>query len=196
MSPRPPKRGKRSGAGDGSPPPHPLARAIEQLYAAGQTPRLVLDARRADVIVPDFVRTKWESQLVIDLDASYPLDLVYDVDGVHASLAFQGVVTRCTFSWASIYRVLERASGRGIVVPAHEPEAELPPELRYEGGSPVTEIVDARATPKAGLSVAPAPAAPLSVAPPASPSAPETAKGTSDEEAKARRAKFRVIEGG
>jgi stringent starvation protein B len=197
MTSRPPKKTPRTGAagtrgGDGPPPAHPLVRAIEQLYAAGATPRLLIDARRADVVVPDFLRARWAEKLVIDLDASYPLDLDYDVDGVHATLAFSGRTSRCTFSWASIYRVIDRADGRGIVVPAHEPPAQLPPELVY-GSAPmavVTEVVEAK---KPALSAVPpsdpivdAPAAPVAAAP----------VSTSDEEAKARRAKFRVIEGG
>jgi stringent starvation protein B len=182
-------KGGRAGGSDGGNPPHPLVRAIEQLYAAGATPRLVIDARRIDVVVPDFLRVKWAERLVIDLDAAYPLDLAYDTAGVHASLAFSGVVSRCTFSWQSIYRIVDRADGRGIVVPAHEPAAELPPELAYgtsepDPGRAVTEIVDAK---KSALAAVPPAAGTTSAAPTAS---------ASDEEAKARRAKFRVIEGG
>lgn len=184
-----PRKGRPTSASGGSsmgqgPPTHPLARAIEQIYAAGATPRLMIDARRADVVVPEFLRAKWAERLVIDLDAAYPLDLVYDVDGVHASLAFSGMVTRCTFAWPAIYRVLDRASGRGIVVPAHEPKPQLPPELAYESAPAVTEVVDAKAPPKTPLAVVPR--APQG----------ETPTVASDEAAKARRAKFRVIEGG
>lgn len=184
-TPRLPRRGKRGGDG-GAPPAHPLERAIEQLYTSGATPRLVMDARRVDVVVPDFVRARWGAQLVIDLDASYPLDLAYDADGVHASLAFSGVVTRCTFGWASIYRVIDRASGRGIEVPAHQPPAELPPELAYvmDEPRPVTEVVESK---KPTLAAVPAAAPKKDPAP---------ASTTSDEAAKARRAKFRVIDGG
>lgn len=201
-----PRKAKAPGKGGSStgegPPPHPLARAIEQLYAAGATPRLMIDARRADVVVPEFLRAKWAERLVIDLDAAYPLDLVYDDDGVHASLAFSGMVTRCTFAWPAIYRVLDRASGRGIVVPAHEPKPELPAELAFEGSPPVTEVVESKTSPpaaaRASLSVVPPaeapPAAPVSAAPVEAPA--PAASGVTDDEAKARRAKFRVIEGG
>jgi len=180
----------RNGSGEGGgPPAHPLVQAIEQLYAAGATPRLVIDARRADVVVPDFLRAKCAERLVIDLDAAYPLDLVYDEAGVHVTLAFSGVVTRCTFAWPSIYRVVDRADGRGIVVPAHEPPDQLAPDLLY-GSAPapvVTEVVDAKKPTLAAVGSAPSAEAPKSEAASAS---------TSDEEAKARRAKFRVIEGG
>ena len=184
MTPRPPKKKARAlasvgGSGEGKlPPPHPLARAIEQHYSSGVTPRLVIDARRIDVIVPDYVRRKWGSELVIDLDPSYPLDLAYDEAGVHASLAFSGVVTRCTFAYAAIHRVLDRASGRGILIPAHEPKVELPPELLH---------IDAKA----------ARPTPQLVALPMVATRSETASASaSDDEAKARRAKFRVIDGG
>jgi len=180
MSPRK-KRGR-----DGEPPAHPLARAIEQIYESGGTPRLVIDARRADVVVPDHVRAKWAEKLVIDLDAAYPLDLVYDPDGVHASLAFSGVIARCMFAWSSIYRVIDRRDGRGIVVPAHEPPTELPPELAHPRGETrtLTEVVDAK---RPALAAAPTPSQGATTG---------ASSSTSDAEAKARRAKFRVIEGG
>lgn len=197
----PPKRGRRLGVslvggGEGEGPPHPLARAIEQLYAAGATPRLMIDARRADVVVPDFLRAKWAAQLVIDLDAAYPLDLAYDTDGVHANLAFSGVVTRCTFSWPSIYQVIDRGTGRGIMIPAHEPAVELPADLLYVAQA-VTEVVESK---KHALSAVP----PLEKSEKALEKPSEKSEKTdasasssaSDEAAKARRAKFRVIEGG
>ncbi len=166
-----------AGTGDGAPPSHPLARAIEDLYAAGTTPRLMIDARRLDVIVPDFLRAKWAERLVIDLDAAYPLDLAMDDAGVHANLAFSGAVTRCTFGWSSIYRVIDRANGRGIMIPAHEPPAELAAELLH-------------------ASVGPRPGKPALAAVPPTPRDDATPASASDDEAKARRAKFRVIEGG
>lgn len=181
---------------------HPLVRAVEELYARGATPRLVIDARRADVVVPDFLRAKWADKLVIDLDASYPLDLAYDETGLHVNLAFSGVVSRCTFGWPSIYRIIDRADGRGIVVPAHEPPAELPAELAYlpEGPPPVTEIAATKRRPSFSL-VSDRDAAPEKKPESATPekeAPPTEAKplSASDEEAKARRAKFRVIDGG
>lgn len=187
---------------------HPLARAIEQLYAAGLVPQIVLDGRRADVVVPDFIRERWGAALVINLDPRDPLDLEYDADGVHATLAFQGVVRRCTFAWPSIYEVRDRASGRGIVVPAHTPPETLPPELLWGGAdSPlVTEIVEGKKTPprtgtrdskRPSLAAVPSEKPEPKVdATPVAPAPPAPAASSSDAEAKARRAKFRVIDGG
>ena len=192
----PPRRPRRIGTfspgdGGGDPPKSPIARAIEALYSVGATPRLMIDSRRADVVVPDFLRAKWAEKLVIDLKASDPLDLAYDDEtGVSMTLAFSGYVTRCTFSWASIYAIVDRNnSQRVIVIPAHEPPAQLPPELAYDTAEPkpVTEVVDAKAKPKLAA-VQSAPSAP-------SASEPKT-ESVGDAEAKARRAKFRVIEGG
>ncbi len=107
---------------------HPIQAAIEDVYVAGHTPRLQIDARRKDVEVPESVRRSWQARLVIDLDPSYPLELEYDARGLSVDLAFQGQVSRCRFAWRAIYAVIDRSTGRGIVVEAHLPPPELPPE--------------------------------------------------------------------
>jgi stringent starvation protein B len=185
MSTRAKRRGLSAvGSGDGPPPPHPLAQAIDQLYEVGSIPRLVIDARRNDVVVPDFVRSKWGIELVIDLDPNYPLELAYDEVGVHASLAFSGIVTRCTFAYRSIYRLMDRATGHGVAIPAHEPAAELPPELAFADAQPTT-FVESKSRSKPPLAAVPSPT-----------NATATATASTDDEAKARRAKFRLIDGG
>lgn len=222
------KRGNGQGAGGGrgggtGVPPHPIAHAIEQLYAAGMTPRLFIDARRADVVIPDFVRAKWAERLVIDLKASDPLDLEYDANGLHATLAFSGYVVRCSFAYASIYAILDRATGNGIPIPAHQPMPDLPPELAHASFEPrpVTEVVeskDGKPPPKLAPALAAVrggaavlaqvepehrePPPSLEAVPPAKSEAAESradgaaVEKVSDAEAKARRAKFRVIDGG
>ena len=62
-------------------------------------------------------------RLLIDLDASYPLDLSFSEDGIGADLSFGGYVTRCTFPWKAIYVVADRATGRGIVLDQNMPES-------------------------------------------------------------------------
>jgi len=216
---------------------HPIHAAIEDVYAAGHTPRLQIDARRADVEVPGSVRRTWQARLVIDLDASYPLDLAYDPDGLSVDLAFQGMVSRCRLPWGAIYAVIDRSTGRGIVVEAHLPPAELAPELTWVEPAAkrprlaaVPPVEDARAggasadgvpakgapsrgAPTSGLSESRLsvvePARPLERAstpstapttsrsePQPSPSVAPGASSTSDEQAKERRARFRVIDGG
>ena len=104
---------------------HPIQRAIEDVYATGHTPRVQVDARRVDVMVPEFIRKQWQARLVIDLDPSYPLNLAYTKEGLEVELAFQGQVTRCLFGWLSIYAIIDRSTGRGIVVESHLPPTEL-----------------------------------------------------------------------
>lgn len=184
---------------------HPIQAAIEDVYGAGHTPRLQIDARRNDVEVPESVRRQWQARLVIDLDPSYPLDLAYDPDGVAVDLAFQGVVSRCRFGWRAIYAVIDRATGRGIVVEAHLPPPELAVELAYVERqkkprlSAVPSVrplgIAGRAVSDAAPSERPREERPAIVNEPAEapPSAPIAA---SDEAAKERRARFRVIDGG
>lgn len=110
---------------------HPIQRAIEDVYATGHTPRVQVDARRVDVMVPEFIRKQWQARLVIDLDPSYPLNLAYTKEGLEVELAFQGQVTRCLFGWLSIYAIIDRSTGRGIVVESHLPPAELDAALLW-----------------------------------------------------------------
>jgi stringent starvation protein B len=175
---------------------HPIQAAIEDVYAAGHTPRLQLDARRRDVIVPDFIRRTWQARLVIDLDPSYPLDLAYEAAGIGVDLAFQGQVSRCTLSWESIYAVIDRSTGRGVVVEAHLPPAELAPEQAW--------VDHASKRPKlSAVPVAQEKAGEADEAPPPEerpredkPREDKPREASSDEAAKARRARFKVIDGG
>lgn len=155
---------------------HPIQAAIDDIWNAGHTPRLQIDARRRDVIVPPFVKTKWGARLVLDLDASWPLNFEASKSGILVDLAFQGTVTRCTLPWESIYVVLDRSTGRGVVVEAHVPEdhaaepAETPspPKLREVSASSDAQRNTEEPTPET----------------------------RSNEEARQRRARFKVIDGG
>lgn len=195
---------------------HPIQQAIEDVYAAGHTPRLQLDARRLDVDVPDHIRERWEARLVIDLDPSYPLHLDYSERGVECDLSFGGRIARCVLGWAAIYMVIDRSSGKGVVVEQHLPAAELAPELAWQApraapklevvrgagaksSRPPTEPPIERDTPQVAPLVAaisePEPVEePLPSA--AGTEAVQPARSRSDEEAAKRRARFRVIDGG
>ena len=222
---------------------HPIQAAIDDIWNAGHTPRLQIDARRDDVVVPDSVRSKWGARLVLDLDASWPLNLEMDESGVAVDLAFQGVVTRCTLPWASIYVVLDRSTGRGIVIESHLPtdgagEAPQPaprraalrsvpaaerdalPSVpaseaeerapREQPTAPSQERTPARAerAVRAASPMKPAPGKPSDAEPTIVPSAissasDEPASGarsggdaSSEEEARRRRSRFKVIDGG
>jgi stringent starvation protein B len=102
---------------------HPVQSVVESLYASGRCPRLHVNASLEGVVCPDFIREQWQERLIIDLDASYPLDLTFDEHGLGADLSFGGYVTRCTFPWTAIYVVADRATGRGIVLEQNMPES-------------------------------------------------------------------------
>lgn len=188
-----------------------IGRAIEDVLAAGHTPRLQIDARRNDVEVPQHVRAKWGPRLIIDLDPSWPLALEHTKDALEVDLAFHGIVERCRLGWGSIYALVDRATGQGTVFRENLPVEVLPSELRAEGATdephdsapPRMSLEAVRTTPSeepAPMVVVARPVAmetspgSLDAEPPPAP-APLTPP-TSDDEAKARRAKFRVIAGG
>ncbi len=102
---------------------HPVQSVVESLYEAGRCPRLHVNALWDGVVCPDFIREQWKERLIIDLDASYPLDLTFGDNGLSADLSFGGYVTRCEFPWEAVYIVADRATGRGIVLDRNMPES-------------------------------------------------------------------------
>jgi len=115
---------------------------IEQLFAKELCPRLHIDITYDGAVCPDFVVDKWQQQLVIDLDPSYPLDLGFTEVGVEADLSFGGFVSRCVFPWDAIYVVADRDTGRGKVFEDNVPAA-LRAKFGLAGIDPkLTEIQD------------------------------------------------------
>lgn len=177
---------------------HPVQSVIESLYAAGRCPRLHVDATQSAVDVPDFIRQQWRERLIIDLDASYPLDLKFTDKGVEADLSFGGHVTRCQFPWEAIYIVMDRATGRGIVLDRNVPES----VKRQAAGQPQVAPAPAPARPEPKPELrsvdedVPAAAEPEPAAAEAADAEPPPAPSPSDDQAKKRRAAFRVIDGG
>lgn len=102
---------------------HPVRKAIEQLQGQGACPRIQVNLRAEGVVCPDFLVEKWGEELIIDLDPSYPLDLEFTDDAVSADLAFGGFVSRCTFTFDSIYAVADRETGRGFAFEQNMPES-------------------------------------------------------------------------
>jgi len=93
--------------------PHRVQQLIESLHRDGSCPLLQIDLTREGVDCPDFVRAQWGERLTIHLDPSYPLNLDFTATGVAVDLSFGGYVTRCTFPYAAIYLVADRATGEG-----------------------------------------------------------------------------------
>jgi len=131
---------------------HPVQSVIESLYAAGRCPRLHVNATHASVVCPEEIRHQWKERLIIDLDSSYPLDLTFGQTGIAANLSFGGLVTRCSFAWEAIYVVMDRATGRGIVLDRHVPESvrrqsgAAAPAARLDAdGEPIPERPELRA---------------------------------------------------
>lgn len=182
---------------------HPVQSVIESLYAAGRCPRLHVNATHASVVCPDEIRHQWKERLIIDLDSSYPLDLTFGQTGLAANLSFGGTVSRCSFPWESIYVVMDRATGRGIVLDRHVPESvrrqsgttspavRLDPEPELE---PTPERPELRAVVDEPVPVAASKAAASKAEPEPVPA--EKPVTTDESQVKKRRAAFRVIDGG
>jgi stringent starvation protein B len=185
---------------------HPVQSVVESLYAAGRCPRLHVNATCEGVVCPDFIREQWQERLIIDLDATYPLDLSFSEEGIGADLSFGGYVTRCSFPWKAIYVVADRATGRGIVLDQNMPEAVRRSRHQPVTG-PLTPSAELRPAPAPGPAVVPSSEARARVKPTPQPSAKPTAvqQGSSqptspaqghESEVQRRRAAFKVIDGG
>lgn len=106
---------------------HPTESLLDDLWNAGHTPRIRINSTAQGVDVPEFVRAKHGTCLVIDLDPAWPLNLATSKESLQVDLAFQGTVYRCTFPWTSIYVVIDKTTGRGIVIEPYLP-ALTPPK--------------------------------------------------------------------
>ncbi len=102
---------------------HPIQRLVESIHEDGSCPRLQVDLTHSGIVCPDFVCEKWGEKLIIDLDPSYPLDLRFTATGIDVDLSFGGYVSRCTFPYAAIYMVADRATGKGMLFEANMPES-------------------------------------------------------------------------
>ena len=94
---------------------------IEALHSESRCPRMTINAQRAGVVVPDFVREEWGERLPIDLDPDYPLELKMDDDGLTCTLSFGGPF-ECYFPWPAIYAIQDRETSLGMVFEAFLPE--------------------------------------------------------------------------
>lgn len=169
---------------------HPVQSVVESLYAAGRCPRLHVNATCEGVVCPDFIREQWQERLIIDLDASYPLDLTFAEDGIGADLSFGGYVTRCTFPYGAVYVVADRSTGRGIVLDQNMPDSVK--RSRYGKGGAEEAQRPALRTVGGDADVSQEPDPP----PEAAPGGPPEAKSTDESQVQKRRAAFKVIDGG
>lgn len=115
---------------------HSIQSLVESIHRDGSCPRLQVDLTRPGIVCPDFVCEKWGEKLIIDLDPSYPLDLRFTATGIDVDLSFGGYVSRCTFPYAAIYMVADRATGKGMLFEENMPESagRQRPALRIERG--------------------------------------------------------------
>lgn len=95
---------------------HPLKLVLDKIWNAGHTPRLYVNATHEDVIIPEWLREKHREHLVLDLLASYPMNIEFDLEKLSADLAFNGTVTRCTIPWKRITTLINRDTGHGVRV--------------------------------------------------------------------------------
>lgn len=122
-------------------PPNAIERSILDLTRRGSCARIVVDATREGVEVPDFVREQWGNRLVIDLNPAWPIDLAFDEQALYADLGFQGVLMRCRIPFRAVWAVADRAKGAGFVFHAHVPEEHRAEIARSETDAPPPEAL-------------------------------------------------------
>jgi len=100
-----------------------LRHAVERNFVQMKRPTLLyVDATVEGVDVPANVAAQFGENLVLDLRAEWPMGLVLDDDGVHATLAFSGNVYRCNVPWRAIYLVQDQLTKQAFLVEAHLPK--------------------------------------------------------------------------
>ncbi len=101
---------------------HAVMQLIEALHEAERCPRLIVNGKLPEVLIPEHIREDWGECLPIDLDPTYPLNLSADETGFHCCLSF-GMPYDCFFPWEAIYVVQDRETQQGMVleenVPSH-----------------------------------------------------------------------------
>lgn len=167
---------------------------IEALHADEQCPRLLVNALVDGVIVPDHIREKWGNALPIDLEPSYPLELQMTDEGLACCLSFGGPF-ECFFPWKSIYVVQDRATQMGVVVEDNVPQSVQVQKEMADG------VVLKRTEPNVQPELKKQREVQTSPQPAVAPVAERATEKPSEEEVdldtpEARRARFRVIDGG
>jgi hypothetical protein len=102
---------------------HPIKKLLDNIWNEGHTPLLLLDSRHEDVVMPAYIKVQFGERLPIKLKAADPLNIAFDETGIHADLAFQGHVMRCTMPWKRIYVVADDDTRVGVTITAHAPAA-------------------------------------------------------------------------
>lgn len=98
---------------------------IEQLLARGPV-QVHLDARRADVTVPAYLRADSNLVLRFGYELSPPInDLVVDDSGMSGTLTFKGKPFHCVLPWHTIFAALGEGDPSGTVW-----SGDVPAELR------------------------------------------------------------------
>lgn len=93
---------------------------------------VTLDARREGVEVPESHRGNPRLNLNFSHEFQIP-DFSYDVEGVRASLLFDGVDIWCEVPWEAVYMLHSQASDEIVQFPSSMPEEilEAVPELKH-----------------------------------------------------------------
>jgi stringent starvation protein B len=125
-------------------PPSSKKEALLALLDRGIT-MLHLDARRPDVVVPDYLTGEHHLRLNLSYRFYLP-DLEIDDWGVRATLSFRGEGFHCLLPWAAIFAMTQEGAERGWLWPQ-----DLPPELMEaiarEEARPKLRLVPEESTP-------------------------------------------------
>lgn len=119
-----------------------LIRALyEWLVDNRQTSYFLVDADRADVVVPrDYVE---DGRIVLNLTPGAVRDLDLGNDFIRFSARFSGRAMDVSFPPGAVLGVYSRENGQGMLFPEEEPEGhsdDTPPESS-SGGRPALKVV-------------------------------------------------------
>ena len=102
---------------------HPIQKILDRIWNEGHTPMILVDSRPEDVVLPAHIKDRYKESLALMLGAKDPLNIEFDETGIHADLAFNFHVARCTIPWKRNYQVMDTTTGAGVKLTLHEPSA-------------------------------------------------------------------------
>lgn len=117
-----------------------MKKKLDELWYAGLTPRVTVDAMHPDVLFPSEVKKKWGVRMAIDLEPGFTT--TFDDHGITVDLTFHGTPARCVIPWKRIYII----AGRDMVGELHHGVligANIPDELREHLKGQIREHIKA-----------------------------------------------------
>lgn len=126
------------------PPQLPPKQEVANALLEGPSLFAHLDPRKADVVVPNWLRKQSQLVLQVGMNMAVPIpDLKVGDEGISCTLSFNRSPFWCLLPWTAIYALVGE-DGRGMVWPD-----DVPAELAEQSARPKLSVVESKKKPRA-----------------------------------------------